>query len=232
MALISLGQIDKKLLYLLCLIIYNLIFSLCTFLPPSEYANDTLCSFEEDLGIIISGFTIDFIIGQKSKRIVEAKKSFKYLIFLFLSRIIKIGYRTIYYYLIEDDLYDYDKILNTVNGIEILLMSLGTFVLLNYKYYIHHFISMIIYFIFGIISDIILGNLTSVNYKYIFFYIIYISNEVFIFCYLKYMMDKLYYQYTEILKYWGIIGIILKVFIYSSFMINEEKKILITFLII
>ena len=136
MALISLGRIDKKLLYLLCLIIYNLIFSLCTFLPPSEYANDTLCSFEEDLGVIISGFTIDFIIGQKSKRIVEAKKSFKYLIFLFLSRIIKIGYRTIYYYLIEDDLYDYDKILNTVNGIEIFLMSLGTFVLLKYKFYL------------------------------------------------------------------------------------------------
>ena len=103
-------------------------------------------------------------------------------------------------------------------------MSIGTFVLLNYKYYIHHMISMFIYCVLGIIIEIILENFTRIGYKYVYIYIIYIINEVLIFCYLKYMMDKLYYPITEIIIYYGICGLIAKIIIFSGKAIYQYKN--------
>ena len=63
-------------------------------------------------------------------------------------------------------------------------------------------ISMAIFCFSGILFDYILGNYFLIGYKYIYVYIIYIINELFVFCYLKYMMDKLYYHYKELLFIW------------------------------
>ena len=87
-------------------------------------------------------------------------------------------------------------------------MTLWTFVLLKYKYYIHHIISMIIYCSLGIASDFILGNFTILKYNYIIFHILNIIVEAFLMCYIKYLMDKCYYDYTETLIYYGLIGLI------------------------
>ena len=82
---------------------------------------------------------------------------------------------------------------------------------------------MIIFCILGIICDFILGGYFIMNYKYIYIYLIYIINEVSLYCYIKYMMDKLYYHYAEILLYWGITGFISKFFIYFGLLIHEYK---------
>ena len=84
----------------------------------------------------------------------------------------------------------------------IILIIFGTFLLLKYKYYIHHYISMIIYCILGIISDFILNSFFSLSYKYIYIYLRFIFDEVLLFCYIKYMMDKLYYHYIEVALFW------------------------------
>ena len=102
-------------------------------------------------------------------------------------------------------------------------MTLGTFLLLKYKYYIHHMISMFIFFALGITTDFILGNYFIIKYNYVFILIIYSINEVAIFCYLKYMMDKIFYQYMDILLYFGITGLIVKLIIFSSLSIYEYK---------
>ena len=83
---------------------------------------------------------------------------------------------------------------------------------------------MIIYCILGIVSDFILGNYFTLNYKYIYIIIIYSLNEILIFCFLKYMMDKLYYQYMEAILYWGITGLFGKIIIFSSLSINEYRN--------
>ena len=75
---------------------------------------------------------------------------------------------------------------------------------------------MIIYCALGIVIDFILRNYFTLNYKYIYLLIIIILNEVSIYCYLKYMMDKLYYHYTEVLLHWGITGLLVKLIIYFS----------------
>ena len=85
-------------------------------------------------------------------------------------------------------------------------------------------ISMLIYCALAISIDSILGNFTKINYKYVYIYIIFIINEVLLFCYLKYMMDKLYYHYSEVILYWGIIGLILKIIIFSGMIIYERKN--------
>ena len=92
---------------------------------------------------------------------------------------------------------------------------------MNYKYYTHHIISIIIYCILNITIDLILDNFFIFYYKYIYIYIIYLINSAIIMCYLKYMMDKLYYHYTELLLIWGIVGLIIKVLIFSGRIIYE-----------
>ena len=56
-----------------------------------------------------------------------------------------------------------------------MLITLFTFLLLKYKYYIHHIITMIIYCILGIAIDAILGAFFIINLKY--FYIYYICSR-------------------------------------------------------
>ena len=83
---------------------------------------------------------------------------------------------------------------------------------------------MAVYCASGITIDIILGNYKIPNYTYIATYIVYICNEVFLWVYIKYMIDKLYYNYIEILIYWGLIGLSFKLFYLSYVLIYEIKN--------
>ena len=83
-------------------------------------------------------------------------------------------------------------------------------------------ISMVVFCLLGCLNDFVLGNFTIIGYKYLYAYIIYIINDLLVFGYLKYMMDKLYYHYTELLLIWGIIGIIIQILIYFGIIIYES----------
>ena len=224
MAIICYGQIDKKLIFIIFITIVRTINLILTNEIPIDYTINIISSFEEEIGPIILGIILPFIFKYKPKEEVKDRKSFKYIIFLFLLRGVKSSYEKIYKYFIKDEKYLYNNILNTLNGLEIFLMTLGTFLLMKYKYYIHHYISMIIFCVFGIINDFIIESYSMLNYKYIYIYIIYILNEVFLYCYIKYMMDCLYYHYIEILLYWGITGFLLNIFIFSYLILYEYIK--------
>ena len=221
MAIISFGRIDKKLIFIILLIIEQTINLVIAHEAPEEYSNDIMRSLEEEIGPIIFGTILYFIYRRKHKKSDKKPKSYKYIILLFILRANKSCYERLYSYFVEDKACKYGSLLNTVNGVEIILMTFGTLLLLKYKYYIHHTISMILYCVLGIISDIILGNYSGKNYKFIFIYIIYIINEVLLFCYIKYMMDKLYYHYYEVVFYWGLTGFLVKLIIFSSLSIHE-----------
>jgi len=225
MAIISFGRLDKKLFLILLIIIVRTISQIVTNEVPEDASEGNLSVLAEDAGTIIVGIIIYFLFHQKLKRRYKGKRSFLYLFILFLLFFVKNGFEYTYSTFVKNSKqYRYYTILNATNGIEIILMSIGTFVLLNYKYYIHHMISMFIYCVLGIIIEIILENFTRIGYKYVYIYIIYIINEVLIFCYLKYMMDKLYYPITEIIIYYGICGLIAKIIIFSGKAIYQYKN--------
>jgi len=221
MAIITLGLIDKK-LYLIIVISIIRTINLVISNETLGYYNDIICSLNEELGPIIIGIVTTFIFKPKKEKQRENKNNIRYIFILFMLRVVKSLYERIYTKAVPDKYYRYNTILNTINGLEIFLMSLVTYILLKYKYYIHHMITMFVFCFLGILNDYILGNFFLIGYKYIYIYIIYILNEVFVFCYLKYMMDKLYYHYNELLLIWGIIGLIVKVCIFSGMIIYEN----------
>ena len=216
MAIITFGLFDKKLYIIIALIIVQTI-DLVTSEETYGYYNGIIYSMNEEIGSIIIGIITIYIFKPKKEKQREDKNNFKYLFILFLLRVVKSVHERLYWYVISDN----GAILNTINGFEIFLMSLYTFILLKYKYYIHHWISMVLFCLLGILNDIILGNFSSLKYNYIYIYIIYILNDVLVFCYLKYMMDKLYFHYAELLLIWGIVGTIVKTLIFSGMIIYE-----------
>ena len=224
MAIITLGRIDKKLIFLVFVTIVRTIDLVITYEIQDDYSIDIILTFVQEIGAILLGIILLFIFKQKLQKKESKRKSFKYFIYFLILRTVKSCYEKMYGYFVKEKKYKWNNLLNTINGVEIFLMTLGTFILLKYKYYIHHYISMTIYCALGIISDFILGSFSMMNYKYIYIYLIYFINEVMIFCYMKYMMDKLYYHYTELLLIWGIVGVIIKVLIYSGIIIYEYEN--------
>jgi len=218
MAFISYGRIDKKLILLVFITIVRTIN-----IFVSEYdntSNGMLCSFEDEIGAIIAGVILHFIFRHKMSKSGKEKRSIKHLLILLLFRAIKSSYERIFPFFVTNSQYRFRAILNTTNGLEIIVITGGTFLMLNYKYHIHHIISMIVFCALGISIDIIIKSF-SIHFDFIYIYIIFILNEVLVYCYLKYMMDKLYYQYTEIIFYWGLMGLIVKLFIFSGLSLHE-----------
>ena len=222
MALILLGRLDKKLLIIIVIDIVHLINLLVLNEVNKKFFNNTLTALEEEIGIIIIGLFMFCKYKEKQNKTYKNKKSFKYILFLFLFRLIKSSYE-IFCINIFDKKYRFTKVLNTTNGFILLLMSLVTYILLKYKYYIHHIISMFLYLAIGISIDLILHSYQEIKYDYIYFYIIYVVNEVLIFCYIKYLMDKLYYNYKEVVIYWGIAGLIAIILTYVALYIYQYK---------
>ena len=221
---ISFGVIDKKLLLLLLIIISNTIGLIIGNELQEEYWNDILASLMEEIGAIIMGIILIFTLKQKQKITKKDKKSFKFILILFLLRLGKSCYERIYPYVVTDSNYRFGRILNTTNAIEINLTTLGTFLLLKYKYYKHHMVSLIIFFILGVTNDFIMKSYFMIKYDYFYVYIYFVVIEVSVFCYLKYMMDKLYYQYMEVIIYWGLTGLIEKLIIFLGIIIYEYKN--------
>ena len=217
--IITYGQIDKKLILLVFVTIVRTINIFVS--NEDETSNGMLCSFEEEIGSIIAGLTLYFIFRHRINKSGKEKRNILHLLILFLLRTVKSGYEKIFYYNVLDKTYRFNNILNTTNGLEIFIITGGTFLILNYKYHIHHMISMIIFCALGIGMDFLFDNYSIQHFDYIYIYIIYIINEALVYCYLKYMMDKLYYQYTEIILYWGLTGLIVKLFIYSGLSLYE-----------
>ena len=128
MAIITLGLLDKKLYLIIAIAIVRTINAVVSE-ENDGYYNGVICSMDEEVGSIISGIIIIFIFKPKKKKKREDKSNFKYLFILFMIRFTKSLYERIYRYAVPDKYYRYNTILNTINGFEIFLMSLVTFIL-------------------------------------------------------------------------------------------------------
>jgi hypothetical protein len=86
-------------------------------------------------------------------------------------------------------------------GVEMILLSITSFILLKYKYYIHHLIAMIIFIIMGNMCDLILGYYSEMidsGWLILFLEFISLIFDVVHYYYQKYMMEALYYPYWRI----------------------------------
>ena len=214
MAFIVLGRLDKKQL----LIVLKIVVQAARLIAKNEgkaLYESNLVNLESDISSIIIGIALLFKNRQVKKDIPENdKKRYIYVIFLFLFYAIRL----------TSTFFEYTKIVNTQNGITIMLMTLVTFFLLKYKYYIHHIITLIIFCVLGVGMDLIIGSYLIIDGRSLIFFMITIIGEVMVYCYMKYMMDKLYYGYAELILYYGICGLIAKLGFMLGLGIYEYKN--------
>ena len=213
--IISLGSINKKLFIPLAYIILYIFINIYEDHLSSDDSdnNDLVILFIEGFGTTISEVMCFFFgIGSRFKRNEKKKKNvskqnyFKDFSILFLLTVFYMANTLSPYYLKEDeeekDETSRDLFIN--DAIELILITLGTFVFLKYKYYIHHIISIIIIFIVCIITDIILNNFNQTNTYNVISSIVLIVADTFLYSYFKYLIDYKYYFFIDILFIYGI----------------------------
>ena len=227
MAIIVFGRVDKKLLLIVLMFVIQLV-HLITIYEGANYYQDTFVSLLNDFSPIIGGIALYFIF--KNKKNVQhntsgkSKKNFIYVIILFFLLGIHASVDYCFPYFVTEQRYKINNILNTFNGVTIIIITLVTLFLLKYKYYIHHYITMVLFSVLGVIADVIMGGYKIINFRYAYIFIIVLFDEVMISCYMKFMMDKLYYQYTEVLIYYGLSKLISDVGFMTGLGIYEYKN--------
>ena len=152
------------------------------------------------------------------------KKHFKDFSILFVIDLLNF-LADIYHSYFSDIGKDSFKELYLKDSIEIIFITLATFFILKYKYYIHHFISIAVFVILSIVIDVILHNYQTINKATIIISIIYVIVESFYYTYLKYLVEKKYYFTFDII---GILGSFDFIFTLISFIIeiivNKVKR--------
>ena len=85
-------------------------------------------------------------------------------------------------------------------GLEMILLTIASIILLKYKYFIHHIISMAGFILFGNFSDLLLGSYSEIiKFGAVpIIQIFGIISDVAYYYYQKYMMEKLFYPYWTI----------------------------------
>ena len=236
MSIISLGIIDKRLLFPLAYIIVNICVNIYW-----EYQEYNIVSFFiESFGYSI-GQMLGIILSKvfKYRRVVKHKKTleknyFKDFFFLslfnafyFLSEF----FETYYENYIEEDEVIIELYIN--DAIEIIFITLITYFFLKYKYYKHHFISIAAFILFSSIIDISLKNFSRANVFLVINSIIYVFSDSLLYSYYKYLFQYKYYYLLDILVINGIICLAISVvsFIIILFIpdIQDSKTIITLF---
>ena len=187
--IISLGIINKK---LLIPSIYTLLYILVNIYYIDEDYNEVRI-FVEALGMSIGEMSIYFTqnifkyrrIATKKKKRNTVRQYVKYYSILFFFILINILNKLSPFYIFTEDensetteVEDKDKgkyrELFMNDALEIVFMTLVTYFLLKYKYYIHHFISIIMLIVLCIINDAILENFTHTSVSTVFSSVLYI----------------------------------------------------------
>ena len=226
MAIIAFGRVDKKLLLVVLMFVIQLVY-LITVSYGSDHYENNISTLISDIAPIIGGIALYFIFRNKKVQpntSGKSKKKFIHVIILFFLGVIHASVDYCYPYFIEEQKYRLNNLLNTINGVTIIIMTLVTLFLLKYKYYIHHYITMVLFSVLGVIADVIMGGYKIINFRYAYIFIIVLFDEVMISCYMKFMMDKLYYQYTEVLIYYGLSKLISDVGFMTGLGIYEYKN--------
>jgi hypothetical protein len=111
-------------------------------------------------------------------------------------------------------------------SLEMIFIVLVSMCLLKYRYYKHHIISVILFLIFGIISEIILKTYNDINWKYILIIcmrIIGVLVNATYYCYQKYMMENLFLPYWNVAFVPGLVMFLLA-FVFLGFCLASKDS--------
>ena len=226
---ISLGVVNKKMLFLLVnigLIIFINIYN-------SSFKYNEVSLFLVGLGFSL-GECLSFIVNQlfKYKRIsikkkkVSLKQYLKDYSILFVINTFFMIHRLLPFYFLKSNAENKnqhrDLFIN--DSLDIIFITLVTHFFLKYKYYIHHIISLIFIVIISIIIDLVLQNFIYANSTLVIISIVYIVSSSFLYAYFKFLMEKKYYHYLDILFIMGIFDLILYLLSLSIILIVQSCK--------
>ena len=200
----SLGIIDKKLIWALIFTLSQILKDLVNNKYLKDKQHEEMNSIGGGIGqiliILIPFFT--YKNQNKSKEKKCTKKNFLYIFLLILFDLVFHIIIALNQKFTGASTNHHDSCFCSKVSVEIILITLVTFLFLKYKYFIHHIISLIIFCIIGVCIDFLLNNwednLLSKPFLQIIFYFIIILLEIVNYSYQKYMMDKLYFHYWNI----------------------------------
>ena len=218
------GKINKKLLLPFILALVQIAYNIFNEYYPEKKSSDFFPIYSMALGqISLKLFPFILKISNEQttdeKRIKKKKWLHYFLLCLFefvYIIIYTLGEYIVSYFIDKDK--SFEIIIVPTNdfitvSFETIFLVVLSILLLKYKYYKHHIISIIIFLIFGIISDIILNNYENIVGKFFlihFIKIIQVALDSLIYCFEKYMMEKLYYPYWNVSFCLGIFIIIME----------------------
>ena len=137
----------------------------------------------------------------KTSKIKCTKSIFKDYFLLFLIILLYLGMVfSISFFNIENGNINY---LWTVLSLKTISFCILSIIILKTKYYIHNIISLILYSICTIINDIIFGYFNKIKLISLLFLPINIVDDLLV-CYMKYLIDKKYHSYWNILFFYGL----------------------------
>ena len=216
---ISLGEINRYIIFIIIGAIFmsgtSIITNISKFFNPENFYI-IIFTLANSLGLSLSFILV--IIYKKSNKvnkvnklelIIKNHKKEKFLWILFVSIIDYIS--TIFSFLLYKPIYSLFIFWTS----DILSLSLISYIIFKVKLYKHHYLSIIIIMILGLLYDIKTEIFTYENFKNNYLEVIYnIIEKIFAdFSYIlyKYYMINKYIKYHEIMFYEGIIELILSI---------------------
>ena len=241
---ISFGLLNKKLLFPLIYILIYFCANIYNLYSEDNEVSLFIDGFGYSFGQILTFFINQFFKYRRNiikKKKIPSKKYFIDYLFLFLISIFYhiLGLTPFYIYKSNENenskemiAYKYrDLFIN--DAIEVILVTIVTYFLLKYKYYIHHIISIIAIIIISLTIDLILGNFTHINSSIVINSILYIIGDSFLYSYCKHLMEKKYYHFMDIIFISGIFDFILFlvtiIIIFSVQYVNGDNTLIFQF---
>ena len=215
--LISFGSLNKKYFLALVLIVAQLVFVIFNKYYPEKITNMIMEAYISTLGqMSIKLLPLILKISndkeEKAENIIKQKKCKHYTILslLLMSNSLMSSMALVVEYYVGDGQIDYNNYTKNVLfpnndfilvSFEMVFLIIISILLLKYKFYIHHIISLGIFFVFGIICEIVLGTYDNISGTFIlvkFIRILEVGVDATLYCYQKYMMEKYYYPYWNV----------------------------------
>ena len=209
-----LGSVDKKLIWPFIYALNHILTYLINDKYFKEKQHKSVSSVGSALGEIliilipyISRFKDKNQKNEKKEKICS-KKNIKYFSLLILFDCVFHG--VVYLYSL------YSHILNMHNttfctreAMEIIVITLVTLLILKYKYFRHHIISLIIFCLLSVGIDFILDNfkehILNKEFMELLLNFLTILLETLNYCYHKYLMESLYYHYWSLCFILGVV---------------------------
>ena len=236
------GSFKKILLFPFLYSLANIIKTIYQMFYPEKQQNLIIDGFSNSFGIIavkiIPHLKCFSLSNQKEKTKCQCQctcKNFSHYLILFIIitfELVATLFSTVQINGNKKIQFQISEIISTKDAIVIILITIMDKLLLKYEYFIHHIISIIIFVAISVSIDLILQNysiLSKVHLIIILGSCLSILTRVAYLCYIKYMIDKQYHYYWNIILFHGILMLSIVSLAFIAILLNVKKETTIQF---